>query len=92
MSIFQAVGMLYLMFVSFHQPGVTQPMWVADFWIRYVPFIHVSVVALIFIVIPLIVITTSLLNADAINSAFFQGAYWINCFTSITVAFIWFPL
>lgn len=60
MAIFQTIGMLYLIFVSFYRPRIKEPLWVADAWVKYVPFVHAVVTVLTFVVIPLIVMISTL--------------------------------
>jgi hypothetical protein len=91
MAVFQSVGMLFLLFVSFYKPGITKPLWIADAWVRYMPYVHAVITLFTFILFPLIVMFMTFVNTANISQSEFKSALWIYCFTSFVVAFVWFP-
>jgi hypothetical protein len=91
MAIFQTIGMLYLIFVSFYRPRIKEPLWVADAWVKYVPFVHAVVTILTFVVIPLIVMISTLTNTERIDQSAFKSVLWLNFISSLFVVFIWVP-
>jgi hypothetical protein len=82
LSIIQAVGMLYLIFVSFHVspfPGKKL------LWITYMPWIHALVAGLIFLLIPLSVIIVMIGMYSNIRTSMFSSILFVYAFTSFTI-------
>lgn len=67
MALIQVMGMLYLTTVSLMTPPYTQSDSFTDSWRQYAPLLHGLIASSIFVLIPLIVITTACYQNSVIN-------------------------
>lgn len=86
---FQFLSVLFLVFVPMFRCPISSTY--DNIWATWMPYVHASLTAVTFVVIPLIVIVVQLTMIGQFDRNIFKSSLWLYFFTSVAVVFVWAP-